>query len=412
METDWVRELKYLSKWVGFTMNPETRLHNLSYISNINEKAPEWSRAIDRAQTDIAFGPNIPNNLRHEFETQIQDLGPLRAFLYNAGVTHVVTPDEVEEFSPRPKNYNAVGTYFFESNIAVSEDEAGIVSISNDSLSEVVRHEAAHGFSYNISPVEYLRRAIVQDINALDMNALRDDQRQIIEEFINDDYQYFSSARVKSGGLLSTQIFQLSGILTLSGELKDDPTLRSHFPTVTPMMEDLHLFSDDYIPIEARLSNHPAIQTAYRDDLLDLIKGTAPNGAKLILHEIEKKGETTIAAHISIGEGENQILIYAGHYVPEEFEGFEVGGHHYIYESDSSDYYRTDASEEALADAFTSILSSEELQEDDRLSYFPRLRQEVEAISQAMNTLATRELDHQPSPASVASTTLNNNFVQ
>ena len=164
-----------------------------------------------------------------------------------------------------------------------------------------------------------------------------------------------------------------------------------------------------------KISEHPAIKDAYRDDLLDILEGRGPHGARIEVREIEFRGKMDERALIITGEGDTEIAFNAHHYLPKEFQGYEIGGSHTMYENEEIGFFNSFAIEEALADTFEDVLADEAGMED-LATYFPRLAEEVSAIKDAIYTLAEQEraIDAAPSRDNNALPVidLNKNFPQ
>lgn len=382
MTTDWVKELAWVSKYYGFVPNRETRAENLEHNKPLDGLGPKWLKAHNALDYLTATDPKSINSLSEgDFKRSVQSLSAIGGVLYNAGYTHILVSDEINKEIDSRKNskYRAVGHHKPRYRAAITS--AITESISDDNtVEDVVKHEAGHGFSSAATIANALIPLLRQDIENNGINIPTSPDIEGLPEELDGIAR--RARQASSRGYASS-----NPSLLFAHELIRYTELHPHFPLATQFLNDIGAFMEDGPKLTSKISAHPVITAAYADDIRNIINGDGPEGVRFEIREKDFRGEIQDRAVLVINTSDGERIIDIDHYTPEEFEENFIGG-----EFDGL----WDAREEAFAEVYEEIANG--IQEKDMAHYFPNLAREVTAIVKATEYLASLEVAKNPAP--------------
>lgn len=340
--TDWYEALKD-HPLVG-RPDDALRAQSLEGVAPI----PTLSKTFDRVSCDTTNVGTDWYNLQVLTSIQAIPMG-MFASIHNGGALHILTNGDAEAVLGMPDSIRESGLYVHRHRAATSETSSGYIE-------GTISHEAGHALSYALGRgfppdpvVQTLLPQIQEDISHMgpeDLEAIRGVDEGLAELL----GRHVPGKRFKASQVAvyrTVYFFQDKG-----------PALRTHLPRFT---EALDVYAG-YM----RLSRHPAIVSAYTQDLHDLEAGKGPGGDRL--------GQIDGKACIFGPDGEAKL--WAGHYVPSS-----LGGDGYADMNGDPDLGDP---EEAFAEIVGNTISPKY---PALKRYFPKLAREVEGVLGALDRL-------------------------
>jgi|GEM_PF-5215987 len=380
-KTDWKTELEKMG--VEFPLAPKDeniRQYTIE-VSKTQSHLPEWAKATPQDSTLV--DPKLRKNEEYSNAMDVleKNLGPIGDFLFNKGVSHIVTEQQTTDFSDygsnsffdeegKPVLDNIIGQWFSESKSSVSEYDDFYLTFT---------HEAGHALSKELveelSSVESIEKtteiailAIREDLEQLPSaayDAMRRSDSEFLQALASETPTQYFQAGVESKGSYIQDIFadeplyggdakysQMNTASELALLVQEQPELGEHFPSLTDAVEQtyplqlLQRIGDRVSPISL-LSQHPIILDAVRQDFALMNK-----------------------------EG------YVGRNAQLSKEGAEdVNGHHYLTRLQGGEHPTLEgAAEEVFSEVFNNVM----LDFDGLSAYMPNTTAEVQGITKAL----------------------------